>query len=128
MKAFNLPSGAVLHVSEAPFEDAKNLYQIVLKELKTVDITVEADMVKVSKEVMCSLLSSKRIEKAVWKCMERSTYNKRKMTPDIFEDSKARGDYIECLYRVARENLEPFTKSLYAKFQEVMAGITSSQA
>jgi len=116
-----LPSGSTLKFSLAPFADAKALYQACLEEMRglTVDPREEID-VNLFKDLFCVALSSKKIEAAVWDCLKRATYNNGKgdlkISSDTFEPLEARQDYIPACFEVAKENIAPFAKSLYAEF------------
>lgn len=120
-----LPSGAILKIHVAPFSDAKALYQAVLKELKTVDVKSKTEMASVFKDLACIGFSSKEIETALWKCFERCTYDSGKgdlrIDKDTFEPIESREDYIVVCMDVARENIFPFVKSLYAEFSALLA-------
>ena len=117
MKEVKLQSGKVLHITMAPFADSKALYQAILEEAKGLSLDPNAEIdANLFKDLFCTALSSKKIEECLWKCMERVTYNKLKVTQDTFEDVEARGDYIEACVEVAKENVFPFMKSLYAKY------------
>jgi len=121
MKKVKLPSGADLEITLAPFSEAKALYQAFLKELKTLKIDAETEMdYNFIKDIICSGLSSKEVDEALSVCMGRATYKKLKIDDDTFEDEIARGDYLVVCYEVARANLEPFTKGLFAKFSPAL--------
>jgi len=120
-----LPSGSILKVNPAPFEDAKNLYQGVLAESKGVKIELGDNVYDMWKNIFCLALSSKEIENLVWKCLERCTINDKRVTKETFEPVAMRGDYIIVQVEVARINVEPFTKSLYAQFGPLIEQVKS---
>lgn len=125
MKTYNFPSGAQLKISLASFEDGKELYQVIAKELKELKIDENEEIgANLFKDIFFTALASKEIEKAILKCSTKALYNGSKINSDTFEPEEARQDYIECLYLIAEENLRPFGKALYAKyghiFQEAM--------
>lgn len=123
-----LASGAELEIQPAPFADAKALFQAFLEEARGVEIKGGVEMGDVLKNIFCSAFASAKLEAALYKCLERSRYNKLKIVPDLFEDVKAREDYLEVCYLVAEENLRPFTKSLYARFKDLLKRIESIHA
>src|SRR5574343_678337 len=115
-----LPSGAELEITLSPFEDAKNLLQVISAEgieLK-LDANQEID-VNFFKGIFLKAISSKKIEAALKVCMSRATYNGQKIDKDTFEDPAAREDYLLVCMEVAKENLSPFTKSLSALFGQL---------
>ena len=128
MTKIDLPSGVELQIQPAPFADAKELYQAFLEELKGLQVdgaqNIDHNFIK---NIFCIGLSSKKIEDKIWKCMSRCLYDKAKITPDTFEPEAARADYFDVLIEVAKINIMPFTKNLYAKFSQFTGSIVSSQ-
>ncbi len=122
MKEVKLPSGAVIKINPAPFADARALYQSVLEEVKGITIFSATEMTSVYKDLFCAGFSSKKIELCLWECMKRCTYNNNSGSGDMkidqqtFEPISAREDYITVCMEVAKENINPFVKSLYAEF------------
>ncbi len=112
-----LPSGAILEVQPAPFAESKALYQAILEEGKNVKV---ADMESAIKDLFCIGLSSKKIEAAMQPCLARALYDGEKILDQTFEPVDRRQDYLAVCMEVARENIEPFTKSLYAQFKGVL--------
>jgi hypothetical protein len=124
-----LQSGAELAITLAPFEDSKNLYQALLSELKVLKVEYNTEIdVNFFKDIFCVGFSSKAVEAALWKCMSRVTYNDLKVTKDTFEVEEARQDYFDVCFEVARANIAPFTKNLYAKYESVRAKLKPNQA
>lgn len=125
MREVKLPSGAVLKITPAPFADAKALYQALLKEAQGVEIHSKMEMTNLYKELFCRGFSSPEVEKCLWKCLERCTYNggngDLRVSNDTFEPVSARDDYMSVCMEVAKENVLPFVKSLYAEYQRILA-------
>ena len=119
MREVNLPSGAVLKVSPAPFAESKALYQAILKEAKSVG-NVE-NLSNAIKDLLCVGFSSPEIERCMWQCMKRCTLNELKLEPDLFEPVARRGDYIECCVEVVKENVSPFLSGLFAQSKVLLA-------
>lgn len=124
-----LPSGAELEINLSPFSISKSLYQAVLDELKSlkVDANTELD-INFFKDVFCVGLSSKKIEFALDECMKRAIYNGLKIDKDTFEPAAAREDYIAVCFEVAKVNLIPFTKNLFAQYSPALEKLKSSLA
>lgn len=126
MTEVKMPSGATLKVDLAPFAVGKALYQAMLEEAEGLRISItdnlDADFIK---NIFCRGMASKKIEQCLYKCMERSLYNGSKLCIDgkidetLFEPEGARQDYMPMLFEVARVNLFPFTKSLFAELKRV---------
>lgn len=128
-KKVKLPSGAELEIGVSPFEVAKNLYQAVLEEVRVLKLDPAAEIdVNLFKDLYCAGFSSKKIEACVQKCFDKVLYNGLRVTPETWEPVEARQDYQEACWAVAQENIEPFTKSLYAKYQTILKGQASAQA
>lgn len=131
MRSVKLPSGAELKVYPAPFIDAKNLYQALLRELRIVQIDSKAEVANLFKELFCIGFSSPDIEAYVWECLKRCTYNNGKgdlkIDKDTFEDVKSRQDYIPVCVEVVKENVDPFMKSLYVEYAQYIAMAEKTQ-
>lgn len=119
-----LPSGAKLEITLAPFEDANNLRRAVASELKKVQVTSETELTEANfvKELLCTGLASREIEEAIWICLKRCLYNEQKITPDLFEPADKRGDYLPICIDVATENLAPFMKGLLSQLKTIFKG------
>jgi hypothetical protein len=122
-KKVTLPSGAELTIGISPFEVAKNLYQAILEEVRVLKLDPAAEIdVNLFKDLYCTGFSSKKIEACVTRCFEKVLYNGARVTAETWEPVEARQDYQEACWAVAQENIEPFTKSLYAKYQTILKG------
>lgn len=124
LKEVQLPSGNVLMVDAAPFKDARRLYQAIGGEFLQVNLFDKDDWSNTVKNVLCAGASSLAIEKALEPCLKRCTYNGLKITEETFEPVAAREDYFDICVEVTKENVGPFTKSLFAQFKLLM-GLTS---
>jgi hypothetical protein len=115
-----LPSGAMLEITLLPFEDANDLMQTVVNEIKILGIDLRGLDLRTLFEKehttligpVCSLLASKQIREAVKKCWPRATYNGVKIDSSTFEAKEARGDYLFTSFYLLKENISPFFESL----------------
>lgn len=129
MKEVTLPSGALLRIGESPFEDSKDLYQAILDEAKMVKIDVGSVhvMSNVYKDLFCYGFSSKRVEACLWKLFERCLYEGHgktgKIDKDTFQPKPTRADYIAVCVEVAKENIDPFLKGLFAEYEKLFQEI-----
>lgn len=124
-----LPSGAELVITVAPFIDSRALYQSILKEMKHLKMEAKTELnTNFVKDIFCSLLSSKEVEVALDTCMKRCTYKGLKIDDDTFESIDARGDYLLVCVEVAKENILPFMKSLYAEYAPMWEKLKSNLA
>lgn len=125
MKEIKLPSGAILKISLSPFADSKALYQAILEEFKSVPVSGKSDLAELFKNVVCTGFSSKKVEMCLETCFKRCIYNcgngDLKIDRDTFEPEKNREDYIQVCIEVAKENITPFLKSLFAEYRQFMA-------
>lgn len=132
MKEVKLPSGAKLSIGLPPFEDSKALYQAFLKEIKTIAIAGKTEMASFYKDLVCVGFSSKEIEACLWECFKHCTYDSGKsplkIDKDTFEPVTAREDYLTVCMEVAKENIAPFGKSLYAEYGQALQTILNGQA
>ncbi len=125
MREFKCHSGAILKINAAPFKDARALYKAVLKEAKGVDVSSKTEIPSLYKELFCVAFSSDEVEKALWACLNRCTYDNGngdlKIDDSTFEPVAARDDYLQVCMEVAKENVLPFGKSLYAEYLAMLA-------
>lgn len=111
-----LPSGATLKIGVAPFADSKNLYQALLRELRGVNVAGEIDFRTLWKDLFCIGFSSPDVDAAMSPCLARCLYDEQKITDATFEPVKCREDYLRVLMEVARDNVDPFAKQLFAEW------------
>lgn len=116
MREVVLPSGAVLKITLAEFAVSKALFQAVTREVRGVQ---GGNIEDILKDMFCAMLPSPAVEACLWECFKRCLYNSGagdlKITADTFESAERRGDYIKVCTEVAKENIGPFAKSLYAE-------------
>lgn len=119
-----LPSGAKLDVKLAPFSDSKALLQAFLEEIKAVKMAADTQLdVNLFKDLFCAGFSSPKVEAALTVCMNRCLYNGLRIDRETFESAEARQDYMLACFEVAKENVAPFTKGLYAKYSTLLASL-----
>lgn len=124
MKEVNLPSGAILKITPSPFSIAKALFQALLKEIRDVEVSSKSDIASLYKDLFCIGFSAPEVEKCLWECLKRCTYNSGsgdlRIDEQTFEPLERRDDYLMVCMEVGKENLLPFMKSLYAEFQRTI--------
>lgn len=116
MREVTLPSGAILKVAPAPFADALALNEAVMRVLRGVPVNARSELGEALKSMCCDFVASPEVKRALAPCMARCMYGGLKIDDTSFEAKEKRGDYYDVVYEVAKENLEPFLKSLYARF------------
>lgn len=120
-----LPSGAELDITLAPFGAGHKLFKAVLSEIESVKLNlggssfgdflgreVDGEAIDTIKNLIVRLLSSEKVEEALWPCLERSTYRGHKVNKDLFEEEGIRADFIPICKEVLGFNLSPFFKNL----------------
>lgn len=122
MRELTLPSGATLRIEISSFPVSKALYQAVLRELKGLSFTANAETGELLKEFFCLAFSSMQVEACLWECFKKCAYTNKegtttKITPDTFESEESREDYFSACVEVAKDNIAPFMKSLFASFK-----------
>ena len=134
---FKLDSGAALLVTMAPFEDAKDLHDAVVKAFLQAG-GKEADIRDLDMGVfILTAGSSKEVERCLFKCGERAVYRHDSTeissigvskalfdTPVVGE--KARKDYYPIFFKIAEVNLTPFTQALFSVLNAFPAKKTES--
>lgn len=119
MKTVTLPSSRKIEITLAPFPDAVKLYQACAAGMLSVDLKGTGDTAAwcLQKDLFCLALCSPAIDSATWECLKRCTYEGQKITKDSFEAAEAREDFLDIAFEVAKENLAPFMKTLFAQFK-----------
>lgn len=103
-KNFETASGAEVIINEAPFEDAMNLKNAIIREIGN------------DKFQATFIDSTPAIYAAIWPCLLKCNYNGQKITKATFEEPKVREDYYEVINACVEENLRPFLKGLGSAF------------
>ena len=141
-----LKSGVEIEIQPAPFKEAHRLFKAVAEELKGVRLELgdlmagvkrpedllKSDLTESTantlKNLIATLVSSEKIEEALWPCMGRALYGGVRALAEAFEDEKARMDFIPTAQEVLLYNLRPFMSGLGSKFSGSAAeGNTGSQ-
>lgn len=118
-----LPSGAELEMTMVPFSEGRKLQIAVSKALKSVNLSVELDSINANalKDAFIEISTSKEVEDAILACLKRCTYNnERILNWDFFEDVNKREDFYSVCWEVAKFNLYPFTKRLFAQLSTLL--------
>lgn len=141
-----LDSGAILDLSICSFAEGNRLLKAVARELKNTKLALGIkdvkgfqdifkldlgdDAVNTIKNLLTGLIASEDIEAALWPCMERGSYTidgvQKKINRDLFEDEKARADYIPILKEALVFNLTPFFANLKSLLQGIPGVNTAS--
>lgn len=149
---FEMPSGAVLMVTVAPFTDAWSLMKASLKtlkgmELKSEDLKKEMNTLMSSPSTISSIMdrivefaTSSEVEAATWKCAQRALYIPANSDPifpgwkvdhNLFDNpdhgNSAREDYAKIVTAILEVNCKPFLVSALSGFLKPKATIPESQ-
>ena len=110
----------------APCAQGMKLFKAVMAELVGVDVALSSqdDFINTFKTAFARVLSSDRIEDALWGCLERATYNGSKINRDTFEDEKIRADFFPVAKEVCEFNLAPFSRNLSSKLLELLSKVS----
>jgi hypothetical protein len=127
-KIVKLNSGAELKIQLPDFSESKELYKAFLAEMRYVEIKKGGDSLDLLKNIFCVGFVSDRMEKAMEKCFARCLYKGQKIDDAAFNTSESREDYVEIYFEVAKENLLPFGKSLFAMLNQALEILQSDQA
>lgn len=124
MLKFQLMSGKILELAYAPIETALDLLRAVTVECKNAGLDLKvnddetlADVIGKNTEAVLNIFSSVPVLEAIKACSERNLYDKQKFNMSLFEDEKARGDFIPFMMITALENIRPFFPSLRIVFE-----------
>ncbi len=126
MQKFMLQSGKVVELSLAPIEIALNLYRTIMCECKNTGLDLKvtegetiADVILKNTEALLNILGSQQVLEAVQECSAKNLYDKQRFSMELFEDEKARGDFLPLIYLTAVENIRPFFPNLHTIFSMV---------
>ena len=107
---FILKSGAKLHITTAPFEDAVALVEAVKQVTLGIDPGLELDSV---------ILANPIVRKALYPCFKLAMYDIHLVSPLLFDDPKvgdqARSDYFEICSRIIEVTSKPFFLTIFSK-------------
>ena len=133
MREVDLPSGAKLQINVSPFATSKALYQAILSELSNISFSSTLEVGSLLKNIFCIGFSSQKIESCLLECFKKCLYKQHgtadflRIDNQTFEPEETRSDYLKVCVEVARDNINPFMKSLYAEYLEASKTIGSSQ-
>lgn len=138
-KKFELPSGAVVVITVAPFQDAWGLTKAALRSAKGMTFTQEelskdfpsmaaaAAAIPSILDRLISFATSEEVEAAVFKCATRALYIPAgspfefpgmKVDRGLFDDTEhgpaAREDYAQIMARVLEVNCKPFLAKAFS--------------
>lgn len=126
MDDITLPSGAVLHITLADFEDADALQTALIKSGRDLPITADianAD-VMVLKDAIITAATSPEVKVALFKCFERSTWNNQKINKALLNDpahaEQIRGDYYFMAWEVIKANCSPFFVPIFSRLKGLL--------
>ena len=142
MKNVPLASGATLGFQMARFDVGMNLFNVTFKEMIGVPFGSQgadfdfAELFKMDvgqlKDLVLKVITSDKVQEAIWKCMETCTYQSLndqvglKINRNTFESEEARGDFFLVAWEVATLNLFPFFKNLKSLFSTPSKGVVGN--
>lgn len=131
-------NGAVIKIDCASFDNAMSLKNSIVKELASSGIDIKAfefnsiAQMEINPELVSSVIKSVlfvdcsvSFNDALFKCMERCTYNKEKITKATFEEVEARENYYLVAFEVIKENISPFFKGAVSGIKAIMQTMKS---
>lgn len=136
-----LSSGATVEVSVASFATGWKLLTAVVKAFKMHGINLKigedltaATLLKDNMEGfvggLLDIITSEYVLDLVFECGKSAIYTKhlvsQRVNRDIFEAEENRGDFIETMYIIAKENLEPFFPKALIKSLETQGQTTNT--
>jgi hypothetical protein len=118
MNTVTLKSGNTLETQAASFKHAWALTQAIaaelsgdLPEMKSSAMDKEMDMSMVLGAAL-RLVSSPKVYALLWPCFAPCLYNSLRVSEELFEDEKARQDFLPCVIEIVKLNVLPFMKGL----------------
>lgn len=123
---FKLSSGASLVVSQAPFVDAMALQKALLASVKGLPLSADIMKMDVSvlKDGVIAAATSPEVEKALFQCAARATYENIVVSADLFDDPKigtqARKDFYDIAWKIIEVNCGPFFKTTFSRLKAAL--------
>lgn len=128
MQEYTLKSGKELRLAFAGLTLASKLKRVIQKELIKIDIklpsidgdikasdikkiNVNSDLINSLKNALFIIDSSEELQDVVFECLSKSTYDKERITKELFDNEDAISDYYEILWRCIEKNLSPFFRN-----------------
>ena len=131
-KEIKLPSGATLRIRNIPFSVARELFESVQVEAKTIKFDKDMELSLFFKDIFCTIFSSQIIKPKLAKAMGFCTYDngngELRVEDSIFEPMEARKDYVHVCLAVGQECVLPFMSDLSQVFSQVFALMGSTPA
>lgn len=125
MKEVVLPSGAVLKIGHIPFDLCNSLKKAVIKEVRSIPMVSQRQLMDLYKEYLCAVLASHEVEHCLWECMKKCIYNNGrgdlKIDKDSFESEQGRTDFTDIQVEVGKDCLLPFGQGLWRALQLMLA-------
>ena len=117
MADFTAPSGAKVSVTISSYEICFDLLRAVRKvtlekgkTIENVDVLIDPD-----------------VDRLIYKCMERATYDDQRITRETFELEARRGDFLPIASEIMSINLNPFVPGLSSASKDISQGTNSSR-
>lgn len=127
MRKYQLASGKVLEFNLAGVEQALLVYRAVLNSCKNagLDLTIYpedqiGDVILRNKEALLNIMSSEAVMEAVKGCCDKVLYDKKHFSMSLFEDEKAREDFLPVIVIVGMENIRPFFPVLHSFLDAIL--------
>ncbi len=125
MQGFTLSTGAKLEVTESSFAEAYALEKALISSVKETNLSglqVKKDVFDMDVDVLLKsvlvMATSPEVERCLFKCFERATYDGVKISRGLFDDPKIglqiREDFHEICLKVAEVNCLPFLKRIFS--------------
>lgn len=121
MKNANLESGRILVISTPPFKERQEMLDAVLVEVKGVKLDKGIDFdTNFIKDMICTLLTSKRVTSAFRKILGRCTLDGDRITEKIIEQESYAEDYVEIFSTVVLTIVSPFLSKVPVVLEKVI--------
>lgn len=128
MKEVNLPSGSILRIHEASFEEALELNDVFLEELRSVNFSFKNEISSMITAAVLAVAPSKKFRASLFKCMERCIYEGATMNKEFWKSDKIkREDFYSVCHSVGEENLRPFGNDLYSLYVSIASKLANPQ-
>ena len=125
---FKLPSGAQLSITLLDFEQAFEISQTVTRFIGLLELDIKSLNIEqwksfsdidfnAIKRPLSQVLSNGDLVKAGNKCLNKCTYNGKRITDQTWQDIEARKDYLYAIFYGLKENVYPFFAGVFSSLK-----------
>lgn len=119
-------NGKKVVINAAPFEDAIRLRNAVFAKIDLKKFDLQNIDIGTVLDTIVKMDTSIKVQRALMKCLLRSSYDGEKITKETFNKDGVREEYYEIIKECIQVNIGPFVKGLISQFGGIKEMITKN--